>query len=68
MTVSRAVAMAVTFGSGLSRWLGSPCQRSAFGGFHVESGSGSRAPEPPVVNDAYLPTPCVVHPEQVREY
>ena len=26
------------------------------------------APEPPVVNDAYLPTPCVVHPEQVREY
>ncbi|MBB5866825.1 hypothetical protein F4553_000204 [Allocatelliglobosispora scoriae] len=27
-----------------------------------------RAPEPPVVNDAYLPTPCVVFPEQVREY
>lgn len=26
------------------------------------------APEPPVVNDAYLPVPCVVHPEQVREY
>lgn len=26
------------------------------------------APEPPVVNDDYLPTPCVVHPEQVREY
>ncbi|WP_433201589.1 hypothetical protein ACQP00_30795 [Dactylosporangium sp. CS-047395] len=26
------------------------------------------APEPPVVNDAYLPTPCVVHPEQIVEY
>jgi hypothetical protein len=26
------------------------------------------APEPPVVNANYLPTPCVVHPEQVREY
>ena len=26
------------------------------------------APEPPVVSDAYLPVPCVVHPEQVREY
>ncbi|MFF5229499.1 hypothetical protein [Dactylosporangium sp. NPDC000521] len=26
------------------------------------------APEPAVVNAAYLPTPCVVHPEQVREY
>lgn len=26
------------------------------------------APEPPVVNDDYLPTPCVVYPEQVREY
>jgi hypothetical protein len=26
------------------------------------------APEPPVVNHNYLPTPCVVHPEQVREY
>ena len=26
------------------------------------------APEPPVVSDAYLPAPCVVHPEQVREY
>lgn len=26
------------------------------------------APEAPVVNDSYLPTPCVVHPEQVREY
>jgi len=25
-------------------------------------------PEPPVVNDAYLPVPCVVFPEQVREY
>lgn len=25
-------------------------------------------PEPPVINDSYLPTPCVVHPEQVREY
>jgi hypothetical protein len=25
-------------------------------------------PEPPVVNDSYLPVPCVVHPEQVREY
>ncbi|MDZ5447888.1 hypothetical protein U2F26_35220 [Micromonospora sp. 4G57] len=26
------------------------------------------APEPPVVNDSYLPVPCAVHPEQVREY
>jgi hypothetical protein len=26
------------------------------------------APEPPVVSSSYLPTPCVVHPEQVREY
>lgn len=26
------------------------------------------APEPPVVNDSYLPTPCVVYPEQIREY
>ncbi|TMR00130.1 hypothetical protein ETD83_17480 [Actinomadura soli] len=26
------------------------------------------APEPPVVSDAYLPEPCVVHPERVREY
>ncbi|MEH1163797.1 hypothetical protein V6V47_00255 [Micromonospora sp. CPCC 205539] len=26
------------------------------------------APEPPVVSDSYLPVPCVVHPEQVREY
>ncbi len=26
------------------------------------------APEPPVVNEAYLPVACVVHPEQVREY
>lgn len=26
------------------------------------------APEPPVVNDSYLPVPCVVHPERVREY
>lgn len=25
-------------------------------------------PEPTVVRDAYLPVPCVVHPEQVREY
>ncbi|AGZ42536.1 hypothetical protein [Actinoplanes friuliensis] len=25
-------------------------------------------PEPVVVNDDYLPEPCVVHPEQVREY
>ncbi|GIF63271.1 hypothetical protein Ais01nite_13060 [Asanoa ishikariensis] len=25
-------------------------------------------PEPPVVNDAYLPVACVVHPERVREY
>lgn len=25
-------------------------------------------PEPPVISDMYLPTPCVVHPEQVREY
>ena len=25
-------------------------------------------PDPPVVNDSYLPVPCVVHPEQVREY
>jgi hypothetical protein len=25
-------------------------------------------PEPPVVNEDYLPTPCVLHPEQVREY
>ncbi|WP_250033321.1 hypothetical protein [Paractinoplanes maris] len=25
-------------------------------------------PEPPVVNDSYLPVPCVVHPEQVREF
>lgn len=26
------------------------------------------APEPPVVSGSYLPTPCVVHPEQIREY
>ncbi|GAB3836850.1 hypothetical protein GCM10029963_77980 [Micromonospora andamanensis] len=26
------------------------------------------AGEPPVVNDSYLPTPCVVYPEQIREY
>jgi hypothetical protein len=26
------------------------------------------APEPPVVSDDYLPVPCVVCPEQVREY
>jgi hypothetical protein len=26
------------------------------------------APEPPVVQDDYLPVPCVVYPEQVREY
>ncbi|NUR69249.1 MAG: hypothetical protein HOU81_00255 [Hamadaea sp.] len=26
------------------------------------------APEPPVVNDDYFPTPCVVHPEQIREF
>ncbi|GHJ42844.1 hypothetical protein Cs7R123_01860 [Catellatospora sp. TT07R-123] len=26
------------------------------------------APEPSVVNDSYLPTPCVVHPEQIREF
>ena len=26
------------------------------------------APEPAVVNEAYLPTPCVVHPEQIREF
>ena len=26
------------------------------------------APEPPVLNESYLPTPCVVHPEQIREY
>ncbi|MEU8264204.1 hypothetical protein AB0C02_26715 [Micromonospora sp. NPDC048999] len=26
------------------------------------------APEPPVVSDSYLPTPCVVYPEQIREY
>ncbi|MFJ1542714.1 hypothetical protein ACIODS_29665 [Micromonospora chalcea] len=26
------------------------------------------APEPPVVNDSYLPTPCIVYPEQIREY
>lgn len=25
-------------------------------------------PEPPVVNDSYLPVACVVYPEQVREY
>ncbi|MGW3897666.1 hypothetical protein ACWD6L_20995 [Micromonospora profundi] len=25
-------------------------------------------PEPPVISDMYLPLPCVVHPEQVREY
>ncbi|GIF73358.1 hypothetical protein [Asanoa siamensis] len=25
-------------------------------------------PEPPVAHDEYLPVPCVVHPEQVREY
>lgn len=25
-------------------------------------------PEPPVVNEDYLPSPCVVHPEQVVEY
>ncbi|MGW4466285.1 hypothetical protein [Micromonospora sp. NPDC004704] len=25
-------------------------------------------PEPRVVSDMYLPVPCVVHPEQVREY
>ncbi|NUR25403.1 MAG: hypothetical protein HOV83_06060 [Catenulispora sp.] len=27
-----------------------------------------KAPEPPVVNENYLPTPCVLHPEQVREH
>ncbi|MEV4619100.1 hypothetical protein AB0J74_10400 [Asanoa sp. NPDC049573] len=27
-----------------------------------------QAPEPPVVNDSYLPVSCVVHPERVREY
>ncbi|WP_027344174.1 hypothetical protein [Hamadaea tsunoensis] len=27
-----------------------------------------QAPEPPVVNENYLPTPCVLHPEQVREH
>lgn len=26
------------------------------------------APEPPVVHDSYLPVPCAVYPEQVREY
>ncbi|MFF4810052.1 hypothetical protein ACFY03_17740 [Micromonospora chersina] len=26
------------------------------------------APEPSVVNDSYLPTPCLVYPEQIREY
>jgi hypothetical protein len=26
------------------------------------------APEPPVLNEDHLPIPCVVHPEQVREY
>jgi hypothetical protein len=26
------------------------------------------APEPPVVNESYLPTACTVSPEQVREY
>ncbi|MEJ3749015.1 hypothetical protein WEI85_37830 [Actinomycetes bacterium KLBMP 9797] len=26
------------------------------------------APEPPAVNENYLPNRCVVHPEQVREY
>jgi hypothetical protein len=26
------------------------------------------SPEPTVVNETYLPTPCVVHPEQVVEY
>jgi hypothetical protein len=26
------------------------------------------APDPPVVSEADLPTPCIVHPEQVREY
>jgi hypothetical protein len=26
------------------------------------------APEPAVVHDTYLPVPCVLHPEQVREY
>ncbi|MBO3741852.1 hypothetical protein [Actinoplanes flavus] len=25
-------------------------------------------PEPAVISDMYLPVPCVVHPEQVREY
>jgi len=25
-------------------------------------------PEPAVVHDSYLPVPCVLHPEQVREY
>ena len=25
-------------------------------------------PEPPVVSEDYLPNPCVVHPEQVREF
>ncbi|GIE89097.1 hypothetical protein [Actinoplanes regularis] len=25
-------------------------------------------PEPPVISELYLPVPCVVHPEQVREY
>jgi hypothetical protein len=32
------------------------------------SGPLSTPPEPPVVNESYLPVPCVVHPEQVREY
>ncbi|ATO13557.1 hypothetical protein CO540_06655 [Micromonospora sp. WMMA2032] len=26
------------------------------------------APEPPVVSASYLPTPCVLHPERIREY
>jgi hypothetical protein len=26
------------------------------------------APEPPVINENYLPNPCVVHPEQITEY
>ena len=25
-------------------------------------------PEPPVISDMYLPVPCLVHPEQIREY
>lgn len=26
------------------------------------------APEPPVVDESYLPTPCLLQPEQIREY